>query len=269
MGRLLPRKRPANLLPYVQLAESRGASMSKLQKVAPGGETPINFRTRTGQVRRARTRASILSAAFEVFDAKGVGGATVEDMRERAGLARGSFYNYFQTYEDMLKELAAQIARQINAEQSERFENFPNAAERLWSYVRYSILRAASDRACAEVLLRVTPLVGSLTDQMRSHAEREIRRSVQGGAIDVPSQSIALDLGLGLTTVMLRRALDTRIERREIEAAGLMLLRAYKLEEPEAVRISRLRMPKMPEIPLREAVLAHFAVRTASSLAKL
>ncbi len=243
--------------------------MSKLQNAATAGEPIINFRTRTGRLRRARTRTAILSAAFEVFDAKGVGGATVEDMRERAGLARGSFYNYFPTYEDMLKELAAEIARQINAEQSERFEGIPNPAERLWSYVRYSILRAASDRACAAVLLRVMPLVGSLTDQMRSHAEGEIRRSMQSGAIHVPSHSIALDLGLGLTTVMLRRALDTRIARREVEAAGLMLLRAYRLEEPEAVRISRLRLPRMPEIPLRQAVLAHFADRAASPLGKL
>ena len=88
---------------------------------------PVNFRARTGRLRRARTRASILSAALEVFDTKGIGLATVEDVRERAGLARGSFYNYFQTYEGMLKELAAEIARQLNAEQSERFEDL-----RIW-----------------------------------------------------------------------------------------------------------------------------------------
>ena len=75
--------------------------MSRAHKV-DATAAPINFRTRTGRVRRARTRANILSAAFEVFDAKGVGRATVEDVRERASLARGSFYNYFQTYEGML-----------------------------------------------------------------------------------------------------------------------------------------------------------------------
>src|SRR5579862_581009 len=105
--------------------------MSQSHKVAVASEEPaVNFRTRTGRIRRARTRATILAAAFEIFDAKGVGRTTVEDVRERAGLARGSFYNYFQTYEDMLKELAAEIARQINAEQSERFEDLPNLAER-------------------------------------------------------------------------------------------------------------------------------------------
>src|SRR5882724_8876623 len=120
----------------------------------------VNFRTRTGQLRRARTRARILSTAFELFDERSVDQVTVEDVREAAGLARGSFYNYFLTYEHMLKELAAQIGRQINDEQSERFDAVANVAERIWLNVRYGILRAASDRSCSEILVRITPLVG-------------------------------------------------------------------------------------------------------------
>src|SRR6267378_6000847 len=95
--------------------------------------TTVNFRTRTGRARRARTRAKILSTAFALIDERRVDQVTVEDVREAAGLARGSFYNYFLTYEHMLKELAAQISRQVNIEQSERFEGIANMAELLWS----------------------------------------------------------------------------------------------------------------------------------------
>src|SRR6266850_7071163 len=94
--------------------------------------TTVNFRTRTGQARRARTRAKILTTAFELFDQRGVDQVTVEDVREVAGLSRGSFYNYFLTYEHMLKELAAQISRQINIEQTERFDAMGNQVERMW-----------------------------------------------------------------------------------------------------------------------------------------
>jgi hypothetical protein len=69
---------------------------------------------------------------------------------------------------------------------------------------------------------------------------------------------VALDLGYGLVTMMLRRALDTKTDKREIEGAGLMLLRAYVVAGAEARRISRLRAPRMPETSLRAAVLAHF-----------
>jgi AcrR family transcriptional regulator len=220
--------------------------------------TVVNFRTRTGQARRARTRAKILSTAFALFDERRVEQVTVEDVREAAGLARGSFYNYFLTYEHMLKEMAAQIGRQLNKEQSERFDGVANLAEQTWHNVRYGILRAASDRSCSEILVRVTPLVGPLNDTMQQHAARSMRLSAKRKLIDVPSTGVALDLGYGLVTVMIRRALNSGVDLKEIEAAGLMLLRAFGVPEIEARRISRLPLPLLPETPLRVAVIENF-----------
>ena len=223
--------------------------------------TAVNFRTRTGQARRARTQAKILSTAFALFDERRVDQVTVEDVREAAGLARGSFYNYFLTYEHMLTELAAQIGRQINIEQSERFDSVANLTERTWCNVRYGILRAASDRSCSEILVRVTPLVGPLNDTMRQHAAESMRLSAKRKLIDVPSPAVALDLGYGLVTVMIRRALNSGVDLKEIEAAGLMLMRAFGVPEIEARRISRLPLPQLPEIPLRVAVIGNFGNR--------
>jgi AcrR family transcriptional regulator len=218
----------------------------------------VNFRTRTGQVRRARTRARILSTAFELFDERSVDQVTVEDVRASAGLARGSFYNYFLTYEHMLKELAAEISRQINIEQTARFEGVENLLERMWCNVRYFILRAASDRSCSEILIRVTPLLGPLNNKMRLAAERSIRQSIKGKLINVPSAAVALDLGYGLAAVMIRRALQGGIDLRELDAAGLLLLRAFGVKEIEARRISRLPLAALPEIRLRTAVINGF-----------
>jgi AcrR family transcriptional regulator len=218
----------------------------------------VNFRTRTGQVRRARTRARILSTAFELFDERGVDQVTVEDVRASAGLARGSFYNYFLTYEHMLKELAAEISRQINIEQTAYFEGVENLLERMWCNVRYFILRAASDRSCSEILIRVTSLLGPLNNKMRLAAERSIRQSIKGKLINVPSAAVALDLGYGLAAVMIRRALQGGIDLRELDAAGLLLLRAFGVKEIEARRISRLPLAALPEIRLRTAVIDGF-----------
>jgi AcrR family transcriptional regulator len=239
--------------------------MKTKQNVA--ASPPVNFRTRTGQARRARTRAKILSAAFTLFDRRGVDQVTVEDVREKAGLARGSFYNYFVTYEEMLKAMAAEIARQINREQSERFDTVSNMAERIWSNLRYTILRGASDRSCSEILVRITPLVGPLNEEMRVHAERDLLMSVKRKAVDVPSAGVALDLGYGLATMMLQRALNGRIDLKELEAAGLMLLRAFGVPEVEAKRISRLPLPQLPETPLRAAVIDNFQVDSLTAMA--
>ena len=216
----------------------------------------IDFRTRTGQLRRARTRARILCAAFGLIDEKGVGRVTVDDVREAAGLSRGSFYNYFLTYEDMLKEMASEIAKQVNQEQSARFGGVSDQAERIWCNLQYAILRIASDRPCAEIFVRVMPLVGALNDHMRDHAERSVAQAVADGAIDVPSTGVALDLGYGLAATMARRSLEAKLDPKELGAAGLMLMRAFGVAEAQAIRIAGRAFPDLPSMPLREAIVA-------------
>jgi AcrR family transcriptional regulator len=218
----------------------------------------VNFRTRTGQARRAKTRARILATAFALFDERGVDKVTVEDVRASAGLARGSFYNYFLTYEHMLTELAAQISRQINEEQTARFGGVPNILERMWCNLRYFILRGGSDRSCSEILIRVTPLLGPLNDSMRTHAERELRECVKRKLIRVPFPGVALDLGYGLGSVMLRRASKDGVKLKEIAAAGLLFMRALGISESEARRISRLPLSDMPATTLRSSVIDNF-----------
>lgn len=215
----------------------------------------VNFRTRTGQARRARTHARILSAAFALFDERGVKNVTVEDVRAAAGLARGSFYNYYLTFEEMLTELAARISRQINLEQSANFDSVANPAERLWCRVRYFILRTASDRACSEILVRITPLVESLNEHMGKHAERDLRKALDRKAADVPNVRVALDLGYGLGAMMIRRAMDSKLDAKELEAAGIMLLRAFGIPDREARRIAKLPTPALPQQSLRTAVI--------------
>ena len=57
---------------------------------------------------------------------------------------------------------------------------------------------------------------------------------------------------------MVRRALQGGIDAKEVDAAGLLLLRAFGLKEIEARRISRLPWPDLPDTPLRAAVITGF-----------
>jgi AcrR family transcriptional regulator len=219
----------------------------------------VNFRTRTGQARRAKTRARILMTAFALFDERGVDKVTVEDVRASAGLARGSFYNYFLTYEHMLKALATQISLQINEEQTARFRDVANLVERMWCNLRYFIIRGGSDPSCAEILMRITPLLGPLNDAMRTRAEQDIRECVRKKLIRVPSPGVALDLGYGLGSVMVRRTAQSGVKLKEIETAGLLFMRALGLPESEAGRIAGLPLSDLPAIPLRDAVIGSFS----------
>lgn len=55
--------------------------------------------------RGARTRVTILSSAREIFDRRGYGAARITDIAERAGIALGTFYTYFDDKDDVLAAL--------------------------------------------------------------------------------------------------------------------------------------------------------------------
>lgn len=55
--------------------------------------------------RRRQTQDRLLDAAREVFAAKGVHGATVEEICEAAGFTRGAFYSNFADKDDLTRRL--------------------------------------------------------------------------------------------------------------------------------------------------------------------
>lgn len=55
--------------------------------------------------RKIATREALLNAAQEVIALKGIYLAVIEDITERADVAKGSFYQYFRDREDLLQEL--------------------------------------------------------------------------------------------------------------------------------------------------------------------
>jgi AcrR family transcriptional regulator len=53
-----------------------------------------------------KTREKIVTAAMELFARKGFDKTTVDEIVARAGVAKGTFYLYFKSKDDLIKELA-------------------------------------------------------------------------------------------------------------------------------------------------------------------
>jgi AcrR family transcriptional regulator len=73
-------------------------------------ERPNGPRSRKG----ARTRARLVEAAKEIFEENGFLEARISDISERAGLSHGSFYHYFDSKEEIFREVAVEIEDQLS-----------------------------------------------------------------------------------------------------------------------------------------------------------
>jgi len=61
-----------------------------------------DHRTRVGKERSARTETRILEAALGVFARRGPDAPVIDEFVQAAGIARGTFYNYFESVEQLL-----------------------------------------------------------------------------------------------------------------------------------------------------------------------
>lgn len=61
--------------------------------------------------RRERTRERLLDAAYDVFSAQGIHGASIEAVCEAAGFTRGAFYSNFESKEELFLALADREVR--------------------------------------------------------------------------------------------------------------------------------------------------------------
>ena len=62
-------------------------------------------RSRKGE----QTRARLLDAAKEIFEENGFLEARISDIAERAGLSHGAFYHYFDSKEQIFREIAEML----------------------------------------------------------------------------------------------------------------------------------------------------------------
>src|SRR5438552_12296881 len=72
-------------------------------------------RSRKGE----QTRARLLDAAKEIFEENGFLDARISDIAERAGLSHGSFYHYFDSKEQVFREVAEAVQSQLAAPMTE------------------------------------------------------------------------------------------------------------------------------------------------------
>ncbi len=77
---------------------------------ANGTDKPSGPRSRKG----VETRARLVAAAKEVFERDGFLDARISDIAEKAGLSHGSFYHYFDSKEEVFREVAAEVEERLS-----------------------------------------------------------------------------------------------------------------------------------------------------------
>ncbi len=169
-------------------------------------ERPNGPRSRKG----VETRARLVAAAKEVFEQDGFLDARISDIAERAGLSHGSFYHYFDSKEEVFREVAAEVEERL----SEPFNSVildPSSTASPYERIREAIRQHLESYRDEARIMRVIEQVSRFDEHvnaMRNERHRyygaqvadSIRSLQRRGFVDPELDPVIAATGLGAMT---------------------------------------------------------------------
>ena len=83
-----------------------------------------------------QTKSALLESALKLFHDRGFDATTVEDITDKAGVAKGTFYTYFATKSDIIVEWFWTIDRYYNKYSSANLKRYDTARDKLLAFTR-------------------------------------------------------------------------------------------------------------------------------------
>jgi AcrR family transcriptional regulator len=202
--------------------------------------------------KRARTRQALLEATLRVLARGGTGSISIQEVTAEAGLANGTFYNYFRTREELLEAtvvpLTQRLVERLNA--SSARSGIEDPALRLALGVRAFIDHATADRAWAAALLRLWGSTTSLPRRAGVAVLADLRAAQKRRRLRIPDERAALDLVQGTVIASIRSVIEGNATAERGAAIAALLLRAFGMSAREADALASSEMPPLlPESP--------------------
>jgi AcrR family transcriptional regulator len=207
-------------------------------------EEPLNHRTRVAAERREKTRARLLESALLVFAQKGPQ-AVIDDVIAQAGMARGSFYNYFRTNEELLGAVASEISNELLRAIDPAVQLLDDPAERIARGARLLLHAVTQLPLFGAFMVRLPfPTANSSLLGVRFLA-RDVALAIDAGRLGHIQPRVATDLVVGVVLNAAHSLVTDPSDRGYPEAIVGAMLEGLGIDAKEAARIVAQPLPAL------------------------
>ena len=225
------------IIVMLDLTRERGESKTRTMT-----EAVLERRAEIGRERRERTRARILSAAARVIANRGEDNVTIEDLITAADVARGTFYNYFDSRDMLIDQLWSHVGQQPFQRIQERCAAIADPAERLVVELRLVIAQAAADETWGWLVYSMSGQ-RHVNDDLLTYPSIDLRAGAATGRFRLEHLGSARDLVVAISRSLLRATLEHHASVDHRAETCRLILCALGLPPGEASRLSTAPLP--------------------------
>lgn len=169
--------------------------------------TGKDHRPRVARDRRERTKARILESALAVFAEKGPDAPRIDDFIRAAGIARGTFYNYYRSTDELLEATSHVLEDALIESISIELNRLEDPLDRLATGIHLWLRKAQEDA----VWCRFTVRVRRRASRVEQELGNDLRNAMRAGLIRTVDAKVARDLVVGTILEAMNRMINDRV----------------------------------------------------------
>lgn len=205
---------------------------------------------------RARTRELLIDAALELFGERRMRVPAIHEIAAQAGVATGTFYNYFRTREELLESAIVERAERLQKDIVGSYAAVADPAEQVAIGTRRFILQAESEPMWAGGLLRVWGSTPDVLSPMLAPVLANLRAGRRQGRFTYRDEAAAADLAVGTVAAAMVRVVAHRADDEAATAVAALILRGLGIRAAEADEIASRPLPGPAETDARRTRIA-------------
>ncbi|NGZ88360.1 TetR/AcrR family transcriptional regulator [Duganella aceris] len=211
--------------------------------------TPVaNHQKRVGIERRERTRALLIRSAVDVFARLGPDAPVIDDFIAAAGVARGTFYNYFKTTHELLAAVTEELSEEVLGVVDPQVLTCDDPARRICMGIRLYVHCAIRYPAWGAFLTRIGPAHAVRGKRLDRFLLRDLELGFAAGRFSAGCVLVARDMLIGSMFFGIETLLTEKRQHQHIEQILYTVLQGIGLSADEARAIAFMPLPEIGPI---------------------
>lgn len=204
-------------------------------------------RAEIGRLRRARTRARIIAAAFDMFGAENGLYARIEDVAQAAGITRATFYDHFSGMAELREAVTFEVTHDFLSAVTRTVTRLADARERASAAIRFFLHRVRQVPGWGWSLINLSANGVIFGAETQREAELSVQAGIDSGVFDLPDALVGRDLVLGGTLAAIATMVREDVAGDYPERVAAAILRGLGTDAAAAHAVATRALPPLLE----------------------
>ncbi|MBL4680612.1 MAG: TetR/AcrR family transcriptional regulator [Pseudomonadales bacterium] len=196
-------------------------------------------------LKREKTRSTLVLAAKQLVFEREYQKISIQDITDKAQLGLGTFYNYFETKNDVYKAVLEELKAKFNQELDGIRAPLVDPATIISVTTQYCLREAQDNREWHE-FLAFSGLKGEyILRQDEKQCRNDIEKGASSGRFKVQDVDFTTQLIIGMLNHVTREIAEKRLKRSAMAETTRHILRMLGIPDPVAKALTQAPLPPM------------------------